>query len=233
MQLFYTENQITGTCILDLAESKHATRVLRLKKGDEIWVTDGKGNLGRGVIISPDPGGCVLDIREISEGRDKRNYFMHIAISPLTNTDRLDWFIEKAVEFGVDEVSLVVSEHSVRKSANTDRLRRIAISAMKQSLKTCLTKINEPVNFHEFIISSAGKCKTIAYCGPADKDFLHRICRTGDDCTIMIGPEGDFSESEVEAACRAGFRVATLGTSRLRTETAGIAACHSIYLLNL
>ncbi|MFO7574145.1 MAG: RsmE family RNA methyltransferase [Bacteroidales bacterium] len=233
MQLFYTETPLSGTCLLDPAESKHLIRVLRFKKGDEVLVTDGTGKLGRGVITKPDINGCMIDIREISEGPDKRNYYLHIAISPLTNSERLDWFIEKAVEIGVDEISLVVSDHSVRKRANTARLRRIAISAMKQSLRTRLTRINEPVNFHDFIRSPLTEYKIITYCGAAEKDYLHLMCSSGEKYTIMIGPEGDFSEPEVEASCNAGFRVASLGTGRLRTETAGIVACHSIYLINL
>jgi len=233
MQLFYTETPLSGKCLLDPAESKHALRVLRFKKGDEVIVTDGTGKLGRGVISEPDINGCMIDVTEISEGPDKRSYYLHIAISPLTNSERLDWFIEKAVEIGVDEISLVVSDHTVRKSANTGRLRRIAISAMKQSLRTSLTIINEPMNFHDFIRSPLKGCKIITYCGEAEKEYLHGICSKGDNYTIMIGPEGDFSEPEVEAACNRGFRAASLGAGRLRTETAGIVACHSISLLNL
>lgn len=233
MQLFFTETPLSGKCLLDQAESKHALRVLRLKKGDEVMVTDGTGKLGKGVIALPDIKGCVIDISEISEGSDKRNYYLHIAISPLTNSERLDWFVEKAVEIGVDEISLVVSDHSVRKRANTERLRRIGISAMKQSLRTRLTIINEPVNYNDFIKSSLTGYKIITYCGAAEKEYLHRICSRDDKYTIMIGPEGDFSEPEVEAASNAGFRVASLGAGRFRTETAGIVACHSIYMLNL
>ena len=233
MQLFYTSTPLSEICRLDQAESKHVLRVLRLKKGDEVLVTDGKGMLGRGIISQPDINGCIININEISEGTDKRDYYLHIAISPLTNSERLDWFIEKAVEIGVDEISLVISDHTVRKRVNTGRLGRIAVSAMKQSLRTRLTIINEPVSFNDFIESDLTKCKVIAYCGEAGKEYLNRICAPGEKYTVMIGPEGDFSEEEVEKARRAGFRVASLGNSMLRTETAGLAACHSIYLLNM
>lgn len=233
MHLFYSESPIGKTCLLDQAESKHATRVLRLRKGDEVWITDGKGKLGRGIIEKPDPSGCTIDVTSISEGADRRNYYLHIAISPLTNSERLDWFIEKAVEIGVDEISLVVSDRSVRKSVNSDRLRRIAVSAMKQSLKTCLTRINEPVGFNNFLISELKGCRIITYCGSIEKDYIQKICSKGEDCVVMIGPEGDFSAAEIEAACSAGFRAASLGPCRLRTEMAGIAACHSVYMINL
>jgi 16S rRNA (uracil1498-N3)-methyltransferase len=232
MQLFYTETPLSGKCLLDPSESKHAIRVLRYKKGDEILVTDGTGKLGRGVIAEPDINGCLIDIRKIEDGHDKHNYYLHIAISPLTNSERLDWFIEKAVEIGVDEISIVVSDHSVRKRANTGRLRRIAVSAMKQSQRTRLAKINEPVSFHDFIRSPLTECRIITYCGDIEKENLQQLCNSNDSYTIMIGPEGDFSEAEVDEASNAGFRVASLGTMRLRTETAGIVACHSIYLLN-
>ncbi len=233
MQLFYSENPITDFCTLDEQESKHAIKVLRLGTGDILWVTDGSGLLFKGIIKDPSPRGCSLEIISSVPGSDIRDYKLHIAISPLKNPDRFEWFIEKAVEIGIDEITPLICEHSEKPGIKLPRIKKIVVTAMKQSLKTKRTIINEPVKFSDFISGKIECAKLIAHCNPGAKNNVADIYKKGENCTILIGPEGDFSKKETEAANMAGYSSITLGPSRLRTETAGITACHSIYFLNL
>ena len=233
MNLFYSHYPIADTCVLDQTESRHAVKVMRLRKGHQVWVTDGAGILGRGIITDPNPEGCLLDIVEIINGPDKKNYYTHIAISPLKNPERFDWFVEKAVELGVDEISPVICEHTEKESVKTERLRKIALSAMKQSFRTYHTIINEPVKFRELVNSSGLRgTKLIAHCNEGRKATLSESCTAGSDNVILIGPEGDFSKEEVTVAIASSFIPVTLGPARLRTETAGVVACHSLYFIN-
>lgn len=233
MQLFYSDKPITDFCTLDEQESKHAIKVLRLGAGDKLWVTDGSGFLFQGIIRDPSPRGCSLEIISSNPGNDLRDYRLHIAISPLKNPERFEWFIEKAVEIGVDEITPLVCEHSEKPGIKHGRIEKIIITAMKQSLKTKKTVIHEPVKFADFIVIPEKKSRLIAHCHTGEKKNIAEIYKKGENCTILIGPEGDFSKREVEAATSEKYSPITLGPSRLRTETAGIAACHSIYFLNL
>jgi 16S rRNA (uracil1498-N3)-methyltransferase len=233
MNLFYSHYPIAGTCVLDQTESRHAVKVMRLRKGSQIWVTDGKGSLGRGIITNPNPEGCMIDINEIIPGHDKKKYYTHIAISPLKNPERFDWFVEKAVELGVDEISPVICDHTEKENVKTERLRKIALSAMKQSFRTYHTIINEPVRFKGLINSTCLRgTKLIAHCNEGRKSTISESCTAGSDYVILIGPEGDLSKEEVAIAINSGFIPVTLGPARLRTETAGIIACHSLYFIN-
>jgi 16S rRNA (uracil1498-N3)-methyltransferase len=233
MQLFYSDTPVTGTCVLNEQESRHAIKVLRLVRGDSIQITDGSGILFRGVIKDPSLKGCLIDIVSSAPGNDKRDYNLHIAISPLKNHDRFEWFVEKAVEFGIDEITPVICEHTEKPGIKSDRLNNLVITAMKQSVKTRRTILNEPVRFREFITKPCTGHKLIAHCNPGTRSHFSEVYGKGSDCTVLIGPEGDFSLSETENAIRAGFVPISLGSSRLRTETAGIAACHSVYFMNL
>lgn len=218
--------------ILNPEESRHAVKVLRLRKGDDISVTDGSGLIGHGIVKVPDPAGCILEINEIKEGPGKRDYWLSIAVSPLINFERFEWFVEKAVEIGVDELTPLICEHSEKHNIKLERLNRIVISAMKQSLNSWRPVVREPVKFRQFITETQRGTLMIAHCSNGKKWGISELYKKGSDTTILIGPEGDFSPAEIDAAAEAGFVPVTLGSSRLRTETAGVVACHSIYFLN-
>jgi 16S rRNA (uracil1498-N3)-methyltransferase len=231
MQLFYTPNTITDSYTLNIEESAHCIRVLRLREGDEIFLTDGKGGLFKSVIISDDSKHCTVKIIETSHDYGKRNYFLHIAIAPTKNIDRVEWFLEKATEIGVDEITPLICEHSERRSVNAERLNKIITSAMKQSLKAYLPKLNKETKFEEFIKQQLPFSKYIGYCSD-DTKKLKDFYKCGNDAVILIGPEGDFSETEVMKAKENNFIPVNLGNSRYRTETAALVACHTINLMN-
>ncbi|MBM3419572.1 MAG: 16S rRNA (uracil(1498)-N(3))-methyltransferase [Bacteroidetes bacterium] len=232
MQLFYSGNIDHGYCSFSGEESRHIIKVLRMSKGDPIMVTDGRGNLGKGIISETDPAGCTAIIHEVTTGSDTRNYRLHITISPLQNSERLDWFVEKATEIGIDEITPVISRYSARKVVNTARLRRLALSAMKQSLKTQLPVINEPLSFSNIVKMEHAGMKMIAWCRAPGKNIIKSVYSKSRSAVVLIGPEGDFSPEEVSEAEEAGFIPVSLGKSRLRTETAGIIACHAICFMN-
>jgi 16S rRNA (uracil1498-N3)-methyltransferase len=212
----------TSSFVLNEEESSHACRVLRLKVGDPILLLNGNGIGFNALIKEAHPKKCMVEILG-SFGQDKnRNAFhVHIAIAPTKNSERLDWFIEKATEIGVDEISFLNCENNERKSIKLDRIRRIAIAAMKQSQRLYLPKLNELQSFHSFI-SNYPK-GMLAYCGEGDKVTISN-CFSG-NMPILIGPEGDFSEKEKEYALANDYKLITLGENRLRTETAGLYAC--------
>ncbi|MFN8209509.1 MAG: 16S rRNA (uracil(1498)-N(3))-methyltransferase [Bacteroidales bacterium] len=233
MQVFYAPGITGDNWILDEKESKHLIRVMRLGKGSAVRLIDGKGNLYEGIIDDPDQSGCSIKVISVKNDFDKRNYRLHIAISPLKNPERFEWFTEKCVEIGIDEITPVICRNTEKEKLKTERIKSIIISAMKQSLKTWLPVLNEPVAFSEFVSSAHQGKKMIAHCnGTLNRKKINEVCSPGDDVLIMIGPEGDFSEKEISLAESKGFTAVHLGNSRLRTETAGIAACHSIYFLN-
>lgn len=232
MQLFYCDNILGDSCSFSREESHHISRVLRLTEGSTIMVTDGKGNLVRAIITGSRGDTCTADIEEKLPLTDLRNYRLHMAISPLQNSERLDWFVEKATEIGIDEITPVISRYTSQRRVNTDRLRRLTLSAMKQSLKTKLPVINNPVLFRDFIAAPHTEIRMIAWCG-SRVDIISTVYKAGSDALIMIGPEGDFSPEEVADAVAAGFKTISLGKSRLRSETAGLTACHSVYFMNL
>ena len=164
MQIFYAPEIKTGTYVLDEKESKHSIRVLRMKKGDQVNMIDGKGNLYEGIITDPDPGGCVVRITNVTEGFEKRDFSLHIAISPLKNPDRFEWFTEKAVELGTDEITPLICKNTEKQNIKHERISNLIISAMKQSLKAKITLLNTPVNFHDFIKTDRDGKLMIAHC---------------------------------------------------------------------
>jgi len=233
MQVFYAPGISGSSWSLDEKESKHIIRVLRMKKGDPVKVIDGKGNLYEALIADPDQKRCLLEVISVTRDFENRNYRLHIAISPLKNPERFEWFVEKAVEIGVDEITPLICRYTEKTSVKTERLRSIIISAMKQSLKARATIINKPESFNDFINAVNDGVFMIAHCrGDKARKTIPEVYRKGDNAVILIGPEGDFSEEEIDAAGRRAFIPVHLGSSRLRTETAGIAACHSIYFIN-
>jgi 16S rRNA (uracil1498-N3)-methyltransferase len=233
MQIFYSSDIDGKEFILDRNESKHLVRVLRMKKGSPVKLTDGKGNLYDGIISEPDPAGCIIEITNTIRNFEKKDYRLHIAISPLKNPERFEWFIEKSVEIGIDEITPLLCKNTEKTGVKTERINNLVISAMKQSLKAWKTKINQPVSFGDFIYSRPSDKCLIAHCNnEINRVRIADAYSHGENALVLIGPEGDFTEEEIKNAIKSGFLSIHLGNSRLRTETAGLAACHSIYLIN-
>jgi 16S rRNA (uracil1498-N3)-methyltransferase len=237
MELFYSRDIEGGICRLDQDESGHCIKVLRHRSGDEISVIDGCGTLYRCRITSDSPKGVEAIIIDSEEGWGGHPYHLHMAVCPTKNNDRFEWFAEKACEIGFDVLSPVFGDHSERKVLKTARVEKILVSAAKQSLKAAIPVVNEPVSVKEFIREAAGddkSLKLIAYCFEderAPRRSIKEVLNSfdGTDITVMIGPEGDFSHAEAEAALEAGFIPVHLGESRLRTETAALTAAASVY----
>ncbi len=232
MQLFYTNNIANGIAFLDTTDSKHCVKVLRLSQGDKVELVDGKGGLYQGEIALSNPKKCEVRILSHIEDYNKRANYLHIAIAPTKNISRLEWFLEKSCEIGIDEVTPIICERSERKVIKIERLEKVLISAMKQSLRAYLPKLNNPVNCNDFLDSNSTEQKFIAHCDFDNKKMLKEEYMRGKDVVLLIGPEGDFSEKEIELANKNGFKSVLLGGSRLRTETAGIVACNTINLIN-
>lgn len=232
MAIFYAPDILeTGT--LNEEESNHCVKVLRMKAGDDLEIVDGIGNYYKAKISNPHHKKCAVDILETISEYSKRNYKVHLAIAPTKNIDRLEWFAEKATEIGVDEISILICDHSERKVVKNDRLEKILVSAMKQSKKAYLPRLNEQVSFTNFMKQDFGNSRLfICHCIDQDKKILSHEYHSKQDAVILIGPEGDFSEDEVEKAINKGFVPVSLGESRLRTETAGVAAVHTISIIN-
>jgi 16S rRNA (uracil1498-N3)-methyltransferase len=233
MQIFYAPDISGNFYFLDERESKHCIRVLRMVKGTPVKLIDGKGSLFEGVISEPDQKQCKIEINNVIHDFEKKSWYLHIAISPLKNPERFEWFIEKCVEIGIDEITPLVCRNSEKLTVKADRINNIIISAMKQSLKARMPVLNPVIKFNEFISRDHRGMRLIAHCTEsAGKKPVGQILAMGEDALFLIGPEGDFTAEEIKLAVEYGFREAHLGTSRLRSETAGIAACHSVYFLN-
>jgi 16S rRNA (uracil1498-N3)-methyltransferase len=233
MQLFYCRDIAGDIYTLSEEESKHAVRVLRLAEGDSIDITDGKGNLFHCIVIKANPKRCEVSVNNPPVTSIRSPFRIHIGIAPTKNIERFEWFLEKATEIGVDVITPVFCRHSERAVLKPARLEKVMVSAMKQSLKTVLPVLNEPVSFTEIVRSATEKEKFIAYCETGEESLLSKVYKPPEDVTILIGPEGDFSPEEVVLARENGFVPVSLGPSRLRTETAGVVACHTINMLNL
>jgi 16S rRNA (uracil1498-N3)-methyltransferase len=232
MHLFYTPD-ISGTeYTLSEEESKHAVRVLRLDSGETVQLVDGKGGLYKANVTDPNPKRCKLEITKTVSEFGKKPYHIHIAVAPTKNLDRMEWFIEKAVEIGIDEISFLKCARSERKELKLDRLEKIAVSAMKQSLKAYLPKLNELIPYKTFLANlDTDSAAYIAHLEEGNRQDLKQIDTSGKSYCILIGPEGDFSLEEIEMALEKGIKPVTLGESRLRTETAALVACHTLNLL--
>ena len=230
MQLFYTTDVRGQLAYLPEEEARHCIQVLRHKVGDRLQWVDGKGHWYEGEIIEAGRKNCVLSIQKQIDAYAERSFRLHIAIAPTKHMDRLEWFLEKATEIGVDEVSLLLCDHSERRKLRLDRLERVLRSAMKQSLRAWLPRLNGPIAFNDFIVQQDRGF--IAHCQQDDLPLLKTHISVGEDVLVCIGPEGDFSEEEIEKALARGLKAVSLGKSRLRTETAGIVACHTANLMN-
>ncbi|HPX42854.1 MAG: 16S rRNA (uracil(1498)-N(3))-methyltransferase [Bacteroidales bacterium] len=233
MQIFYVPGITGDSCVMDESESRHCIRVLRMTKGDRVKLVDGMGGYHEGIITGSDPSACRIRITDSYQGFEKREYRLHMAVSPIKNQERFEWFIEKSVELGIDEITPLICRNTEKKGIKTDRINNIIISAMKQSLKAYKPLLNEALPFGKFIAAGHSGIKMIAHCNRGfESRKMDLIYRKGMDALILIGPEGDFSMEEIDLALSSGFKGISLGNSRLRTETAGIAACHSVYFIN-
>ena len=226
MQLFYLENS-EKEIILTAEESKHAIKVLRKKEGDMLNFTDGKGNLFVAEIIIPDSRKTSVKIVKSEKKQKQHNYYLHIAIAPTKNMDRFEWFLEKSCEIGIDEITPMICNRSERKVIKQERCNRILLSAMKQSLKYHKPKLNKPITFKEFLTQEFDGTKYIAHCKDSEKNDLKEESKS-EATLILIGPEGDFNQKEIKLASKNNFKAVHFGVSRLRTETAGIIAAHTI-----
>ena len=233
MHLFYCPDIKSNTYTLSEEESKHCSKVLRLKVDEKIFLIDGKGGYYTAKIIDIQPKRTVVNIIATEKEYKKRNYHLHIAIAPTKSNDRFEWFLEKATEIGVDEITPLLCEHSERKVIKTERLNKVLVSAMKQSGQAFLPKLNNLTTFTNLITNATETNKYIAHCYNSEKTNLNNEDTIDKNVLILIGPEGDFSSQEVEAAKNKGCKPISLGSTRLRTETAGIMACCSVSLLNL
>ncbi|NNC69616.1 MAG: 16S rRNA (uracil(1498)-N(3))-methyltransferase [Flavobacteriaceae bacterium] len=235
MQLFYNpELQIKDQQFtFDKIESRHIIRVLRKKEGEQLHITNGKGYLFTSKIIDASDKKCKVAITNIEEKEKPRNYYLHIAIAPTKNNDRFEWFLEKATEIGIDEITPIICDHSERKVVKIERLQKIIEAAGKQSLKFHFPKLNTPLKFTDFISTVKCEPKFIAHCDPSVNRFpLVNLLKNEKDTLLLIGPEGDFSSSEIQSALDQKFVPVMLSESRLRTETAGIHATSLVACIN-
>jgi 16S rRNA (uracil1498-N3)-methyltransferase len=230
VNLFYQPNINDGILNLDAEESHHAIKVLRKVKGDELHLTNGKGFFYTGRITIGDAKKCGFEI--IGEKQvAKTQVQIHLAISPTKNSDRMEWFVEKATEVGIDKISFILCQNSERKNINHERLKKVAVSAMKQSGQAWLPQLSEIVPFKEILKSEASQ-KFIAFVDDQNPDHLKSIAKANGHYLVLIGPEGDFREDELNLAIQNDFKKVSLGNNRLRTETAGLVACQILHFVN-
>ena len=233
MYLFYTPDITSDTYTLNEEESNHCNKVLRLKQGDTVHLIDGIGGLYVAQIAETTRKAVRLNIIDKQEEFGKRNHYLHIAIAPTKNIDRIEWFLEKATEIGIDEITPIICERSERKIVKEERLEKVVTSAVKQSLTAYHPQINAAITFKDFIKQSNADVKMIAHCiDENSKQGISEIIEPHQKYLVLIGPEGDFTPKEIDVALQNGYKPVTLGNTRLRTETAGLAACFEINYLN-
>lgn len=235
MHLFYTPDINTSTYTLSEEESKHCIRVLRLVEGDRIYLVDGRGGFYETHIIEAHPKRCMVQVLDVKLNFGKRNYYLHVAISPLKSLDRFEWFLEKATEIGIDEITPIITHRSEKREIKLDRCNKIIEAAMKQSKKAFHPKLNEYIAYNKFINNKVEEdaTKLIAHCLDSEKKKLSDyISVVPKKYLILIGPEGDFTEEEIVLANNKNFEALDLGESRLRTETAAIKACALVAFIN-
>jgi 16S rRNA (uracil1498-N3)-methyltransferase len=241
MTVFYAPDAAFSN-VLPETESQHAVKVLRLKQGDKIMVVDGHGGCFLAAITLPEVRHCEFEILEILPDAGNMNYHLHIAIAPTKNIERFEWFIEKSTEIGVHEITPIICRFSERKNINPERLKKIIVSAAKQSVKANFPILHPPCSYEEAIKKISAEQKFIAHCYDEaetstfsrirEKKLLNNLVSKSSITTIFIGPEGDFSPEEIEKAFEEGFEPVSLGNSRLRTETAGMIACATVAFVN-
>ena len=231
-QFFYSTQIYDDSIILPEDEALHALKVLRKKSGDHVTVVDGKGNLYYTSIDSENIQDCRLSIISAEQDYGSPNYYIHIGIAPPKSHVRVEYFVEKAVEIGVQEISFILTDNSERDNVKLNRINKYSVSAMKQSLKAFLPKINDIVPLKDLMKICSNDEKYIGYLNGGNNNHLIQSATPKSDYCMLIGPEGDFSPSEINQSQKFGFKPVSLGDNRLRTETAGLAACHILNLLN-
>jgi len=233
MQLFYNPNidETTETFSFDKEESRHIIKVLRKKDSDILHVTNGLGLVFETEITLASDNKCIVEVLSIKKTPEPK-FRLHLAVAPTKMNDRFEWFLEKATEIGIQEITPVFCDRSERKVVNKERFEKIILSAMKQSNETYLPKLNDAISFKEFIKQKNKGLQLIAHCEETDKKSLKEVLKPNENVTLLIGPEGDFSEKEIALALENNFQPVMLGNTRLRTETAAVVACHSVVFFN-
>lgn len=235
MQLFYNETveALSSQVIFDKEESKHIVKVLRKSVGDVVWVTNGKGVLLQAEIQDDNEKKCVALVVK-STLQQTKNYRLHLVVAPTKLNERYEWFLEKATEIGVDEITPLICDFSERKIIKKERYEKVILSAMKQSLQCYLPILNEVISFSEFVKKPINGCKLVAHCYQNEKKELSEIlfAENQKEITILIGPEGDFSTLEIQQLLEKNFCPISLGNNRLRTETAAVVACNSVSIVH-
>lgn len=232
MHLFYQEDMSQDLVLLDREESRHCLKVLRMRQGDELWFTDGKGLMCRANLAQADAAACTAFIVERRLAPKPILGSLHMVVAPTKNMDRFEWFLEKATECGVSEITPLICAQSERSVVKPERLQKILISAMKQSQQAYLPRLNPAMSFKSFMQNPVPEAAFIAHCVEGQKQSLRQSYQAGQDAMVLIGPEGDFSPEEIRQALERGFLPISLGNNRLRTETAALVACIEINFIN-
>lgn len=233
MQLFYNPDiqPKASTFVFDKEESRHIVKVLRKKEGDKIQITNGAGHVFTSEIVFANEKKCEVKITA-EEAFDPTPYSLHLAVAPTKLNERYEWFLEKATEIGINEITPIICEHSERVNFKADRFEKIVQSAMKQSVQFYLPKLNEPIAYNTFVSEQREGQLFIAHCEETDKQLLKNALQPKQKVTILIGPEGDFSSKEIKLALEKKYVPVSLGNTRLRTETAAVVAAHSVAFVN-
>ncbi|MDF1575423.1 MAG: 16S rRNA (uracil(1498)-N(3))-methyltransferase [Bacteroidales bacterium] len=232
MHLFYNPHIRGDIFELEEQESKHAIRVLRLSRGDGVILVDGKGGWYEAVIVEDHPKHCKLEIRSHNPDFRPLPYSLHLAVAPTKNLDRFEWFLEKATEIGISQITPLICQRSERRALKPERLEKILVSAMKQSLRAYKPVLNEAVSLEKFLKTDRRGILGIAHCYPLERRSIHELLPS-EACTFLIGPEGDFTEEEVSQALQAAYLPFHLGESRLRTETAALLITAAVSLRHI
>jgi 16S rRNA (uracil1498-N3)-methyltransferase len=232
MELFFCDSLASDPVVLGPEESWHLAKVLRMRVGETIALTDGQGGYGTGIVLAAEPQNTTVQLSEVHRRYGERPYRLHVAIAPTKNIDRLEWFLEKATEIGIDEITPVRCQRSERKEVRYDRLEKVIRAAVKQSLQAYVPALHPMVSLEHFAEAHREGQRFACITQQEPADGLQFLAAPGSSVTLVIGPEGDFTESETSLLLRRGFRGCSLGPHRLRTETAGVVGCHTIALIN-
>jgi 16S rRNA (uracil1498-N3)-methyltransferase len=233
MHVFYTPDISSDDYVLNEEESRHCIKVLRLGIGARVSLIDGKGGLYDAEIVAETRRNVHLKIVKTTREYHQRQHYLHIAVAPTKNIDRLEWFLEKATEIGIEEITPVICDRSERKLVKEDRLNKIITAAVKQSLQAYHPVLNPQTSLEDFLQLENDSVRMIAHCLENEpKQYISQVALPKQKYTILIGPEGDFSPREIELALRMGYQPLTLGDTRLRTETAALTACFEVNYLN-
>lgn len=229
--LFFCPDILTNP-VLSEQESQHCVKVLRTREGERLTVTDGRGFFYDCELVQAHPKQCLVAIRQQSEIARNRSFTLHVAFAPSKQMDRNEWFVEKATEIGIDRFTPLLCDRSERKEIKNERLQKIAIAAMKQSMQAHLPEIEEMNRFNDVVTCSFQGRKFIAHCHDGPKKPLAGSYKKGENALVLVGPEGDFTEEEVARAIELGFEPVSLGDTRLRSETASLVSMHTIHVIN-